>query len=239
MEPKIIYEDENTLVLNKPQGLLIHPDGRSDKGSLSEWLEKKYPNTKNIGGFIELDKGQKISREGIVHRIDKETSGVILAAKNQEAFDFYQKQFLDHTIKKTYHGMVFGNLKDDMGIIDKPIGRSGKDFRKKAVGDAVRGDTRNAITKWRVLERSKGATFCEFYPVTGRTHQIRIHLASIGHALIADSLYGKRDNQFGLDRVALHARSLTFTLYDGKEETFTAEYPEDFRQALEAFRALC
>lgn len=239
MEPKIIYEDKDTLVVNKPAGFLVHPDGRSNTASLSNWVQNKYPELKNVGGSVNLDNGEE-PRSGLVHRIDKETSGVILIAKNDEAFEFFKKQFIEHTIKKTYHGIIYGNLKDDMGTIDKPIGRSEKDFRKKAVGKAVRGITKEAITKWRVLERVKGMTFCEFYPITGRTHQIRIHLASTGHPLIMDPLYGKKEaDNLGLHRLALHAYSLSFNLPDGKEMTVKAEYPNDFKQALEAFRSLC
>jgi RluA family pseudouridine synthase len=177
-------------------------------------------------------------RVGIVHRLDRETSGVILVAKTEEAFAFYQEQFKGREVKKIYQGIVWGSMKEDIGTINRPLGRSTKDFRMRVVGSQARGTLREAITKYRVLERANGFSFVEFYLLTGRTHQIRAHMRSAGYPLVSDSLYGMADKgeALGIQRVALHALSLHFTLLSGKEIDVKAPYPLDFVQALESMR---
>lgn len=234
----VIYEDDSTLVLGKPAGLVVHSDGRTEETTLTSWLLKTYPYLKGVGGTVRIDSGAEEPRVGIVHRLDRETSGVILVAKTEEAFAFYQEQFKGREVKKIYQGIVWGSMKEDIGTINRPLGRSTKDFRMRVVGSQARGTLREAITKYRVLERANGFSFVEFYLLTGRTHQIRAHMRSAGYPLVSDSLYGMADKgeALGIQRVALHALSLHFTLLSGKEIDVKAPYPLDFVQALESMR---
>lgn len=232
----VVYEDLDTLVINKPAGLVVHSDGRTTEETLVSILTKLYPDLKNVGGTIELQDKTLEPRAGIVHRLDRETSGALIVAKNQKAFDFYQKQFIEREISKTYHGIVIGKFEKE-GDIDEPIGRGRKDFRVWETGDAARGTMRDASTHYRTLESTPGFSLVEFTPKTGRTHQIRVHSKALGHPLIGDSLYGTtKENPLGIDRVALHATTLGFTNTDGKRIVARAPYPQDFSKALEMMR---
>ena len=192
---KIIFENEFELVIDKPAGIMSHPDGRKIEYTLADFLKEHY-NVKGVG---------EIGREGLVHRLDTGTTGVMIFAKNKEAFLFLKKQFQNHTIKKIYRTIVLGYLKNETGIIDAPIARSKSDFRKKNVKDLfekdgegnVSGKEREALTRYKVLARLKSKSgkpfsFIECYPATGRTHQIRVHLRSIRHPILGDGLYGVR-----------------------------------------------
>jgi 23S rRNA pseudouridine1911/1915/1917 synthase len=240
MKLEIIYEDDQTLIVNKPAGLVVHSDGRTEEPTLVDALLKKYPKLKGVGGTAKLDLGKEEARAGIVHRLDRETSGVIVVAKNDEAFQFYQDQFKGREVKKTYHGIAWGNMREDIGTINRPLGRSTKDFRMRVVGSQARGTMREAVTKYRVIERAKGFSFMEFYPLTGRTHQIRAHMRSAGYPLVSDDLYGTvgKGNALGLDRVALHSVSLKFKLFSGKDIEVKAPYPKDFENALKELHSL-
>lgn len=233
MEPKILYEDDGILVINKPSGLVVHSDGKTDEPNLVEWLLKKYPEIKEVGEHGRDSKGVDVLRSGIVHRLDRETSGVMLVAKTKEAFDLLKKQFQNHTVEKVYHAFVLGELKKDKEIIDRPIGRSSKDFRMWSAQRGARGKLREAVTEYRTLIRKGGYSFVEVMPKTGRTHQIRVHFKAINHPLVADSLYAPtKDNKLGFDRTALHSYQVTFSDLTGSRRTVTAEYPEDFLRAV-------
>jgi len=233
MEPTILYEDKDVLAINKPTGLVVHGDGRTKELTLSDWILKKYPKIKNVGETGRDSKGEEIERSGIVHRLDRETSGVMLVAKTQKAFESLKKQFQEHKIKKIYHAFVFGEIKSDKGTIDRPIGRSSKDFRLRSAQRGAKGETRFAVTDYKVLKRGGGYSFVEVSPKTGRTHQIRVHFKAISYPLVADSLYApKRENSLGFTRVALHSYQISFTDLKGKSQTVEAPYPEDFQEAL-------
>ena len=211
MKIKILYEDKNILAIDKPSGISVHSDGKRKEETISDWFLQNYPKAKNVGEPL-----GEISRPGIVHRLDKETSGVLLLAKNQKAYEFLKNQFKGRELKKTYIAIVNGWLKDDHGIINKPIGRSPNDFRRRLAGRGARGELREAVTEYKVLKKftlGEKFTYLEVKPKTGRTHQIRVHLKFLNHPVVCDSLYNPKGicpNELG--RLALHAKSIEFNL---------------------------
>ena len=228
MRIKILYEDSNILAIEKPSGISVHGDGRSKEKTITDWVIKNYPKMKNVGEPM-----GEILRPGIVHRLDRETSGVLLLAKNQKAFEFLKKQFIDREIKKIYHAIVSSSVKNDRGIINKPIGRSPRDFRRYLAGRGARGELREAITEYKVLKRfeiSKNKfTYLEIKPKTGRTHQIRVHMKFFNHPVVCDSLY----NPDGIcpkniSRMALHAKSIKFKNLSGKIIKVESKLPNFF-----------
>jgi len=223
-EPTIIYEDAELLVVNKPAGMIVYPDGKHAYPALSEWLD----TYKKTGRFSEYY---------FVHRIDRETSGLLIVALTEEAYAFLKEQFQEREVKKTYRAFVYGTLKVDRGVIDKPIGssRGGKGPRSAKL---PHGTMREAVTAYRVIERGEGATYVEAFPKTGRTHQIRVHFSAVQHPIVADVLYASRRAPIlGFERLALHALTVSFTHPSGKEVTFTAPLPEDFIRAEKLLKA--
>ncbi len=229
----ILYEDTGVLAVNKPAGLVVHSDGRTEEVTLADLLVEMYPKIKNVGEPWEDPKGKVIYRPGIVHRLDRDTSGVLLVAKDQKTYLYFKKQFQDRKISKTYHAFAYGNIKEDEGVIDKPIGKSKKDFRQWSAQPGARGTLREAVTEFKVLRRVDQYVFLELCPKTGRTHQLRVHLKAIHHPILCDNLYApNRECGLGFDRLALHARSINFSTPDGKDHSIEAPYPEDFQKAL-------
>ncbi len=236
MEPYIIFEDDSVLVLNKPTGLLVHNDGKNSDETLADWILKHYPALEQVGE-VQLDtRGEPFLRPGIVHRLDRDTSGVLVVAKTQEAFFSIKEQFKNRTIQKTYCALVYGAVKKEEGSITAPIGRSRVSGKWTAVRPGEK--TRDALTEYCVRECFNGYTVLTVTPCTGRTHQIRVHLKSIGHPVVCDSLYASKKlcPVCGLGRLALHAESLLITLPSGESTRFTAPLPEDFTGALEELR---
>ena len=219
---------------------MVHADGRTKEVTLADMLLKKYPKMKNVGEparFVGSGGEEKtIYRPGIVHRLDKDTSGALVVAKNQKSFEFLKKQFQDRVIAKKYLAVVYGNVKNDRGVIDRPIGRSKSDFRKWSATRGARGEMREAVTEYKVLKRfsdKKGERFTllEVSPKTGRTHQIRVHLKAINYSIVGDKLYGgSRPAALGFGRTALHAASVSFETSPGKKVSVEAPLPEDFRK---------
>ena len=231
MEPTVIYEDKDIIVINKPPGLPVHADGRHERATVVDWLAVHYPELKGVGEEQRLTDGTIIERPGIVHRIDADTSGVMVVARNQKTFEFLKDQFQNRETKKVYRAFVHGPLKDERGIIDKPIGtaRGGKGPRSAR---SPHGTLRDAQTAYRVISKNKEASYVEAFPKTGRTHQIRVHFSAIQHPIICDKLYShNRPALLGFTRLALHALALTFTHPDGREVTFEAPLPADFAEA--------
>lgn len=228
MKIKVLYEDSNILVIDKPSGIAVHPDGRSRDKTITDWVLKNYPKMKNVGEPM-----GEIDRPGIVHRLDRDTSGVMLLAKNQKAYEFFKNQFQTRTIKKVYHAIVTGYVKDDRGVINKPIGRSPADFRKWLAGRGARGELREAVTRYKVLKRLKNFTYLEVAPKTGRTHQIRVHMKFINHPIVCDSLYNP-DNPCpkGINRLALHAKSIEFKNLKGKIIKVESPLPKEFKSII-------
>lgn len=202
MEPeaiplRIVYEDEDLLVVDKPAGMAVHPSAGHDSGTLVHAVLSHCPDLSGIGGE---------ARPGIVHRLDKDTSGLIIVAKNDAAHVALAKQLKDRMVEKTYIALVEGRPKPHQGVIDAPLGRHPVHRKKQAVVE--RG--RDARTRYRTLRAPPGRALLELRPETGRTHQIRVHLASIGHAVTGDTLYGHGEAPAGLTRQFLHAQRLAF-----------------------------
>jgi 23S rRNA pseudouridine1911/1915/1917 synthase len=233
----ILYEDESVLAINKPSGLAVHPDGRTEEYTLTDWVREHHPYMVGVGEPLKLQSGEMIDRPGIVHRIDRETSGVLLLAKTQEAHAVLKSQFQNRTIEKTYNCFVYGAPKDDEGEINRPIGRSKKDFRLWSAQRGAKGTMREAVTLWHVLERGdiggERYAYLEVKPKTGRTHQIRVHLKAINYPIVCDRLYApKRPCALGFSRLALHARSIVFEASNGETHKIEAPLPADFEAAL-------
>lgn len=233
MKIKILYEDVNILAIDKPSGISVHGDGRTKEKTLTDWVLKNYPKMKNVGEPL-----GEIKRPGIVHRLDRDTSGVLLLAKNQKAHEFLKQQFAGREIKKIYSVFVSGFVKEEHRILNIPIGRSPTDFRRWLAGRGARGALRDAVTEYKVLQRlenKKGEkfTYLEVKPKTGRTHQIRVHMKYLNHPVVCDSLY----NPTGpcpkeLDRLALHAKSIEFKNLKGDTVKVESPLPAQFKKML-------
>ena len=195
----IVYEDEDVLVLNKPKGLVVHPAaGHSDDTLVNGLLYAMGDNLSGINGEL---------RPGIVHRIDKDTSGLLAVAKNDLAHAVLASQLKDHTMARTYECIVCGNMKEDSGTVDAPIGRHPTDRKKMCINQR---NGRNAVTHWEVVKRYRGYTHLRCKLETGRTHQIRVHLSSIGHPILGDVVYGHKKPELGQSSQVLHAGALCF-----------------------------
>lgn len=223
----IIYEDDDVIVIHKPAGIVVHPiKGHEDERSLIGEFLKRNPKIKNVGD----DK----SRPGIVHRLDKDVSGLIVVAKNQNAFDSLKTQFQNRTIQKEYIALVYGKLPKDHDMITFKIARSKASGKMVARPQAQEG--KEAITEYDVLKRFKNHTLVRVTLHTGRTHQIRVHFLSIDHPLVGDKLYRKKRMKnirpIEMDRVFLHANKLGFRLPDGTEKMFESPLPEELENLL-------
>ena len=230
---EILYEDDDIVAINKPAGLVVHSDGKTVESSVADWVLQKYPEARVVGEPARTPSGQMVPRPGIVHRLDRETSGVMLVAKTQKGFDTLKKQFQAHEIKKEYHAFLHGEIKDDKGVINRPIGRSSSDFRKWSAQRGARGEMREAVTEYETVSRRAGYSFVKVFPKTGRTHQIRVHFKAVNYPLVADKLYApNRENSLGFARLALHSRRIDFKNVAGKKIEVTAPYPADFEKAV-------
>jgi 23S rRNA pseudouridine1911/1915/1917 synthase len=240
MDLPIIYEDENVVVINKPAGLIMHSDGRTEEPSVAEWMLEKYPESANVGEPWTSPQGEVIARPGIVHRLDRGTSGVVILAKTQAAYEFLKQQFQSRTAEKAYRALVYGHPSAEQDVIEAEIVRVRSTPPRWGIARAGEEKThRTAVTSWRLLARStdpasgEKIAYLEARPKTGRTHQIRVHLKHLGHPVICDPLYAKgRPCILGLSRPALHAYSLSIELPVGERRTFETPLPPDFEAAL-------
>lgn len=207
----IIYEDNNVLVVDKPSGVISHARGR-------------YFDEPSVASFIRQKTGQKGERSGIVHRLDRATSGVMITAKNQETLSLLQKQFSERKAKKTYMAVVRGDMPTQEGVIDMPIGRN----PKLPATFHVTESGKSAVSRYKTVRQHGGYTLLELSPETGRTHQLRVHLAELKHPIVGDALYGGEE----ADRLLLHAASLEITLPGGNRAVFTAPLPSEFDRIL-------
>ena len=222
---EVVYEDEDVIVVNKPQGMCVHPAPGNESGTLVNAL--MY----HCGGSLSAING--VIRPGIVHRIDKDTSGLLICAKNDDAHNKLSEQLKERKALRKYNALVNGNIKEDSLTIDKPIARHPNDRKKMAV---VNGG-REAVTHVNVLERFGRYTLVECILETGRTHQIRVHMASIGHSIVGDRTYGIKKEKFALEGQLLHARTIGFTHpKTGELMEFTSELPEYFTAVLDKLR---
>ena len=218
----VIYEDNDILIVNKEKGMVVHPGNGNPSGTLANAvLARCKDSLSGIGGEI---------RPGIVHRLDKDTSGIIIVAKNDKSHLDISKQIKDHTVKKTYVALVRGRIKENEATIDMPIGRSNKDRKKMAVTK----NGKNAVTHFKVLKRYKDYTYIEVNIETGRTHQIRVHMAEIGYPVVGDLVYSNGKNPFGVEGQMLHAKKIEFNHPTTKKRVeFEAKLPEYFVEVLE------
>ncbi len=221
----ILYEDDDVIVINKPQGMVVHPaPGHYTDTLVNALLYHCGDSLSGINGVL---------RPGIVHRIDMDTSGVIMAAKNNNAHRSLASQLAEHSITRKYNAIVYNNIKEDEGTVDKPLARNPQDRKKMAV---VPGG-RRAVTHYRVIDRMGKFTFIEARLETGRTHQIRVHMTYIGHPLLGDSVYGPKKQPFNLNGQALHARVLGFTHPStGEYMEFESPLPEYFEKLIDRCR---
>ena len=225
IELDIVYEDKDVIVLNKPQGVVVHPAPGNYTGTLVNGLLYHCKDLSGINGVI---------RPGIVHRIDKDTSGILVIAKNDDAHNILASQFKEHSIKREYYALVEGKFNKLEGTIDKPIGRNKKDRLKMAIVD----DGKRAVTHYEVLEQyNNNTSLVKCVLETGRTHQIRVHMASIGHPLVGDPLYGLKKQKFKLQGQVLHAKTLGF-IHPTKNEyiEFDSNLPDYYLELLNTLR---
>ena len=224
----IIYEDEDVLVINKPKGLVVHPAaGHQDDTLVNGLLYAMGDDLSGINGEL---------RPGIVHRIDKDTSGLLAVAKNDLAHAVLASQLKDHTMARTYECIVCGGVKEDAGTVDAPIGRHPTDRKKMCINTR---NGRNAVTHWEVIARYRGYTHIRCRLETGRTHQIRVHMASIGHPILGDVVYGHKKKELGQSSQVLHAGQLCFRHpRDGRPVMVFAPLPAYFAEVLEKLKRM-
>ena len=223
MKLDIVYEDEDLLVINKPKGLVVHPAaGHQDDTLVNGLLYAMGDDLSGINGEL---------RPGIVHRIDKDTSGLLAVAKNDRAHVMLASQLKDHTMARTYEAIVCGSFREDSGTVDAPIGRHPSDRKKMTVTER---NSKRAVTHWEVVKRYRGYTHVRCRLETGRTHQIRVHMAHIGHPILGDMVYGRRKPELGQDSQVLHAGALCFQHpRDGRPVMVFAPLPDYFQEVLE------
>lgn len=222
----IIYEDNDLLIINKPKNMVVHPAAGHYDGTLVNAV--MYHCGENLSGI------NGIMRPGIVHRIDKDTTGLLVICKNDKCHNMIAEQLKEHSIERTYHAIVTGVIKEEDGIVNRPIGRH-PDDRKKMTVNEKNGKT--AVTHYKVLERFNGYTYIQCNLETGRTHQIRVHMSSLGHPLLGDEIYGRKSNRFVTEGQALHAKTLGFIHpATGERMEFNSPLPEYFEHILAALR---
>lgn len=232
MEPHIIFENDSVCIIDKPSGVSVHQDGMRVESTVADWFVTQYPTAAEVGEPLVLSNGNTVHRPGIVHRLDKETSGVMVLAKTHDAFLALKEQFQTRQVKKQYRAFVWGAIKEDGGVIDKPIGRSRSDFRRRSAEFGAKPPLRDARTVFSVLRRSPQFSYVEVEPETGRMHQIRVHFKARGNPVVCDTLYlPRRECALGFSRLALHAYSLTIHMPGADTQTFVAELPPDFLAA--------
>ncbi len=229
LEPKILYENNDLLVIDKPAGILTHASlDNLNSPSIASWLIDKYPFISQVG--------EDKLRPGIVHRLDKDTSGVLIIVKNNNSFFYLKNLFKQRKVKKRYIALVKGELKQSKGEIDFPLTRSKKSTVKQKVVVKKTEETKakTALTKYQVLERFKGFTLLEIIPETGRTHQIRVHLASIGFPVVGDKLYGKfkKSDNLNLSYHFLHAQEVSFISPTGEKLVIKTSLPQELKEFL-------
>lgn len=228
MTPEIIFADKDLVVINKPHGIPVHGGNTISGATLVDFILEKYPEIKTVG--------EDPVRPGIVHRLDKNTSGVMIVARNQKTFEFLKDLFKNRRIEKKYHAILCKTPKNKEGTITMPIGRLVKNPTKRGVEQGkikIRG-ARDAMTKYRVLKEGIDYALVELTPKTGRMHQLRVHMKTLGHPIACDQAYGGKKVccPAGCARQLLHAQSIAFSFPEGRRLFFEADYPEDFALAV-------
>jgi len=229
----VIYKDENIIAINKPAGISVHPVNLDDDNTLVNGLICQFPEIKNVGD-PSISSGQVNIRPGIVHRLDKDTSGIMVVARNQKAFEELKNKFKNRKVEKKYLAIVHGKLENKAGVVEKPLARS-SDYKKQIVANKkTRTTIRPAMTEYKVVKEFRDYSLVEVSPKTGRTHQIRAHMTSIGHPIAGDKIYKLKNFKIAglVRRQMLHAKSIKFILFE-KDYSFSAEFPDDFRNVLD------
>lgn len=224
MKLDIVYEDSDFIIINKPKDMVVHPAPGHMKGTLVNGIMHHCKDLSGINGVL---------RPGIVHRIDKDTTGLLIICKNDIAHNHIAEQLKEHSIERTYHAICHGVLKEDEGVINAPLGRSQNDRKKMAIVS----DGKRAVTHYTVLERFKDATYVKLNLETGRTHQIRVHMASLGHPLLGDNVYGQKNDKYLKYGQLLHAKTLGLVHpTTGEFVQFDSDIPEYFKEILEKLK---
>ena len=244
-EPYILFEDTDCLVIDKPSGWLTHEDGKTDAPTVVEWFLGRAPEARGVGEAGYAPNGRELERSGVVHRLDRETSGVLVLAKTAAAHTHLKAEFQAHRVRKEYRAFVYGRVHDRFGTIDRPIGRSPRDPRQRSAQSGAVGTLRPATTDYECIGageyEGESFSYLKLLPRTGRTHQLRAHLKSIDRPIVRDGLYAahltERSNHLGLDRLALHAYLLDLPLPMGPVERVMAPLPPAFERAAEYLAA--
>lgn len=235
LDNRVIFEDENMLVLDKPVGFLVHNTEHSNEKTVVDWFVARVPEAEGVGEEMVTTTGKVLERSGVVHRLDRDTSGVLVLVKNQATYEDLKKLFQDREVEKEYRAFVYGHMKDSEGSVRNPIGRSKRDPRLRSAEFGASGHLRSATTNWHLLNQgeyqNQKYAHLALLPETGRTHQLRVHLKAIGRPIVGDELYAPRlvktTNNLSLSRLALHAYRLAFSL-EGQKKEFIAPLPEVF-----------
>lgn len=238
MDIQVLREEKDYLALMKPAGVLVHKtwaktaSPQKNGETLVDWVLARYPEVRDVG-----DAGAErdaLERYGIVHRLDRDTSGVIVVARTQEFFEHLKQQFGRHEVRKEYTALVYGALRG-RGAINKPIGlRSGS--TRHSVNARNMKMVKEAVTEYEAVEEFNGMTLLRVMPKTGRTHQIRVHLASVGCPVVGDALYGRKRDEFGIGRQFLHASAIEFLELDGKRVRIESELPQELEELVDRLR---
>jgi 23S rRNA pseudouridine1911/1915/1917 synthase len=239
-EPYVILEKPDFLIIEKPAGLIVHEKANDTSGqpTLVDWLVAKYPEIKKVHDAASFVREDLTYRPGIVHRLDKDVSGLMIVARTQDAFDHFKKQFKEKKVRKEYSALVFGRIPVDYKVLDFPIGRSVSGKFVSMAKNALKA--KPAITEIEVDKRLGGCTLVKAFPLTGRTNQIRAHLAAMGYPLIGDELYMtdkvRLKQKFKPGRVFLHAAQLTFETPEGKSMTVASPLPPELKKIIDSFK---
>lgn len=241
VEPTVLFEDETVLVITKAQGWLVHEDGYDEEETIVDWFLGHAPEARGVGEPGFSAKGEELNRSGVVHRLDRETSGVLILAKTQEAHQHLKQEFKDRKVYKEYRAFVYGRINDRWGTINRPIGRSVKDHRRRSAERGAKGVLREAITDFERIGvgeyLDEPFSYVKLMPKTGRTHQLRAHLRALDRPIVGDTLYADykmdKSNNLDLSRLALHAHILEITLPNGSKERFISPVPQEFEEAAE------
>lgn len=232
MDLPILYEDNDIVAVNKPAGVMTHPDGKTTEETASDWFAAQYPDSAEVGETQRLQNGEEVRRPGIVHRLDKDTSGVLVFAKTQEAHARLKAAFQNREAKKTYLAFTYGVPKERKGVIEFSIGRSRQDFRLRSAQPKAKGTLRDAITRWEIVVDNGTHSIMKAMPETGRTHQIRVHFKAIHHPVVCDPLYAPgKPADLGFSRLGLHAYRIEIPGLPA----ITAPLPPDLAKGVEHF----
>lgn len=239
--PLVLYEDGDCLVISKPYGWLTHEDGKTDAPTVVEWFLGRAPEARGVGEAGYAPNGRELERSGVVHRLDRETSGVLVLAKTAAAHAHLKAQFHDRLARKEYRALVYGHVHDRYGTVDRSIGRSPRDPRQRSAQPGATGTLRPAVTDYERIGageyQGEPFSYLKLTPRTGRTHQLRVHLKSLDRPIVRDPLYAAhlvtRSNHLGLDRMALHAHVLELTLQNGEPHRFIAPVPSELEAGAE------